>query len=156
MLVAGGHATEPFRTPSPVTLLRDDVAASESALASATAGQDDPAAQAEAAAVPIRLEALGGVSPTTSPRPSSLVVDATNDALDSARACVAAAGEVPLGRAVRLIELSHMVIIAASLTAVLPPPAPDAGVTPTGTTAVDTATLAQLALRHDRARARTR
>ena len=46
-----------------------------------------------------------------------------------------------------------MVIIAASLTAVLPPLAPDAGVTPTGTTAVDTATLAQLALQHDRARA---
>ena len=46
-----------------------------------------------------------------------------------------------------------MVIIAASLTNALPPIAPGAGVTPAGSTDVPTATLAQIALRHDRARA---
>jgi len=143
----------PFRTPSPATVLRDDVAAAESALGTAAGVQDGALAAAEAAAVPARLDALGGVSPTTSPRPSANFQLALNQALESAHQCVAGAQEDPLGGLCASIELSHWAIAAASGTAGQALPAPDAGLTPAGTTSVDTATLSRLALEHDRYRA---
>jgi len=144
---------EPFRTPSPVTVLRDDVAASESALATAAASDSGELAAAEAAAVSVRLDALGGVSPTSSPRPSTELEAALNAALQSARLCVAGAGADPLGGLCASIELSHAAIAAASGTVVQGLISPDAGLTPAPTTTVDAATLAQLALQHDQARA---
>lgn len=144
---------EPFRTPSPVTLLRDDVAASESALAAAASTTDGDFAAAEAVAAPLRLDALGGVSPTSSPRPSTDIEVALNGAIASAHQCVAGAGEDPLGGLCASIELSHWAIAAASGTSMQTTIAPDAGLTPAGSTGVHPATLSQLALEHDKARA---
>ena len=143
----------PFRTPSPVTVLRDNVAAAEAALAVASGAERSDRTAAEAAAIPVRLGALGGVSATSSPRPATDFDAALDAALAAAHECVAGAEDDPLGGLCSSIELSHWAIAAASGTTVQSLPAPEAGLTPHDTTAVDTATLARLALEHDRARA---
>lgn len=145
---------DPFRTPTPETVLRDNVAAAEAAVGAAARASDDPLAPLEQAAVPIRLEALGGVSPTSSPRPASDLT-ATLAAADAATAeCMETAGEDPLGGLCASIALSHAVIGAGAgeawkASAYLP--APDT--LPGPDSAVSTDTLAQLALGHDRLRA---
>jgi len=144
---------EAFRTPSAMTVLRDDVAAAESALLTAATATSGDLGEAEAEAVPIRLDALGGVSPTSSPRPSADFAAAFNAALASARQCVQAAGDDPLGSLCASIELSHWAIAAASGTSVQADIAPDAGLVPGTTTSVGGDALAQLALEHDKARA---
>jgi hypothetical protein len=144
---------EPFRTPSPITVLRDQVAAAEAALATAAEADSGDLASAEAAAVPVRLEALGGVSPTSSPRPSTDLQAAVNEALAAAHQCIAGANDDPLGGTCAAIELSHWVIAVASGATAEDLPAPGAGLVPAVATSVDVATLSQLALEHDRLRA---
>lgn len=146
---------EPFRTPTAETVLRDEVAAAESAVAAAAATSDDPYAPLESAAVPIRLEALGGVSPTSSPRPSNALAAALDAADEATTECMAAAGDDPLGGLCASIALSHTVIDAAgernAWKALAYLPAPET--LPGSDSAVSADTVAQLALGHDRLRA---
>ena len=146
---------EPFRTPSPVTVLRDHVAAAEAAVGTAAATSDDPLASVELAAVPTRLAALGGVSPTSSPRPEASLAAAL-DAVDAATtACMESAGDDPLGGLCASIALSHEVIRAAperfdwEALAYLAAPV----TLPGADSAVSTDAIAHLALEHDKLRA---
>ncbi len=141
----------PFRTPSPTTVLRDQVAAAEAAVGVAAGSATGDAASAEAAAVPVRLAALGGVSPTSSPRPSAELDEAIAAAEEAARGCVDEAGEDALGGLCASILLSHSAISATSPLAADANP-PRATVPATGV-GVAVSTLAQLALEHDKARA---
>ena len=146
---------EPFRSPSQITMLRDDVAAAEAAVASAAAVSDDPLAGVELAAVPVRLTALGGVSPTSSPRPDASLAEALDGASDATTACMDNAGDDPLGGLCASIALSHAVILAAperfawEALAYLAEPV----TLPGADSAVPSETLALLALEHDRLRA---
>ena len=142
---------DPFRTPSPTTVLRDKVAAAEAAVAgeakNATSDQA-AAAAAEAAAVPIRLAALGGVSPTSSPRPSLGFSDAVDWAMETTGDCSVEASGEPLGALCTSILLSHSIIAATDPNAV----------TAQATIVVgdddgDVGVIAQLALEHDKTRA---
>ncbi|MGC4174788.1 hypothetical protein [Demequina sp.] len=145
---------EPVRTPTPITVLRDHVAAAESALATAAGTSTDPLAAVEAAAVPIRLAALGGVSPTSSPRPDADFAMALSVATDTARDCMEAAGDDPLGDLCASILLSHLAMSAAAGTVTPEMTDYSSAVTgPGATTEVDAGTLARLALAHDQLRA---
>jgi hypothetical protein len=137
-----------------VTVLRDHVATAEAAVGNAAANGTGPIAEAESAAVPVRLAALGGVSPTSSPRPSADLDDAIAAATGAARECIDGAGEDPLGGLCASILLSHSVISG--------PPEPaqwDAAnfvvgsqVTPPSATAVTADNISRLALEHDKLR----
>ena len=146
---------EPFRTPSPTTVLRDHVAASEAAVGAAAGGSTGPAAGAEAAAVPIRLAALGGVSPTSSPRPSENLDAAIKAAQDAARECLEGAEDDPLGGLCASILLSHSLILGPPVaptweaTAFLEGPQ----VTPGADSHVSAEEVGELALEHDKLRA---
>jgi len=149
--------TEPeaFRTPTALTVLRDHVAAAESAVEAAAPSSRDPLAVVEANAVPVRLAALGGVSPTSSPRPSGSLAVALEGAESAAAACMDAAGEDPIGGLCASVLLSHLAIDAEAqrndweMTAYLPEPP----TLPPADSEVSADVLAQLALAHDRLRA---
>ena len=145
---------EPFRTPSPLTVLRDHVAAAEAevgAQATSVIGADGDAAAAEAAAVPIRLEALGGVSPTSSPRPSLDYLDALDTAIAATGECSQAAVGEPLGALCASMELSHSVIRATAPYA-SSVEVPQASVLTTDADG-DADVISQVALEHDKTRA---
>ena len=148
-------APEPFRTPSPITVLRDQVAAAEAAVESSARGAAGDQADAEGAAVPARLSALGGVSPTSSPRPDSVFADAVATAQSQALACMQAAESDPLGGLCASMALSHATIDAAANPSLVDatPFIVDAALTPGNGTAVTPDQLSRLALEHDQARA---
>jgi len=108
--------TEPqaFRTPSPVTIARDQLAAAERAVGSAASAGDDALAQAERDAAPVRVAALGGVSPTSAPRATDDLAAAIASARDTALTCMGAAGDDPLAGLCASIALSHEVMSAAA------------------------------------------
>ena len=145
--------TEPeaFRTPSPVTIVRDQLAAAEGAVESAASAGDDALAQAERDAAPVRVAALGGVSPTSAPRAADDLEAAIASARDAALACMGAAGDDPLAGLCASIALSHEVMS----TAADPLTIADAGygsgpdTLPGADTEVSTAELSELALAHD-------
>ena len=146
---------EPFRTPSPITVLRDHVAAAEAAVEAAAPSSDDPLAVVEANAVPVRLGALGGVSPTSSPRPAGSLSQALEDAEAAAAQCMDGAGDDPLGGLCASILLSHKAINAESerndwesLAYLAEPPT-----LPPADSTVPADVLSRLALEHDKLRA---
>lgn len=147
---------DPFRTPSEITVIRDGVAAAEEAVSAATGASQGALAEAESRNAPVRIEALGGVSPTSSPRPAADLDAAITAAIDSAHACASAAGDDPLGALCAAIELSHHLGLLAADPAPRVPEARTidaaAGLVPTGDTTVPAPALSQLALAHDRAR----
>ena len=108
-------------------------------------------ASAEAAAVPVRLAALGGVSPTSSPRATAQLAPAVDAALAVATTCSEAAGDDSLGGLCASIALSHAVIAATSPS--VADVAPPTATVPTLGAQVAPGALAKLALEHDKARA---
>jgi len=149
---------DPFRTPSATTVMRDQLAAAEQAVQAAAIASSGAVADAEAALAPTRVAALGGVSPTSSPRPSADVDAAIAEALAQAEECSRAAEDTTLAGLCSSIALSHHLVAFAA------DPEPrgepqvrtvddSAGVLPSASTLVDDAFLAQVTLTHDRARA---
>jgi hypothetical protein len=151
--------TEPdaFRTPSEVTILRDHAAAAEQAVAAAANASQGALAEAEVRNAPVRIDALGGVSPTSSPRPAADLDAALAAAIEAAHVCEDGAGDDPIGALCAAIELSHHLGLFAADPEPRAPEAravdPSAGFVPAGETSVGSDELAQLALEHDRARA---
>jgi len=143
--------TEPeaFRTPSPVTIVRDQLAAAEGAVESAASAGDDALAQAERDAAPVRVAALGGVSPTSAPRAADDLEAAIASARDAALACMGAAGDDPLAGLCASIALSHEVMSAAAdpLTIAGYGSGPDT--LPGPDSALPLGDLSELALAHD-------
>lgn len=146
---------EPFRTPSPVTVLRDQMAAAETAVGNAAANGTGPVAEAEEAAVPVRLTALGGVSPTSSPRASTDLESTVAAASAAARDCMDGADHNPLGGLCASILLAHTVLSAQPELAQWDATDLVVGsqVTPPSNTAVTADTVSRLALEHDQLRA---
>ena len=143
---------DPFRTPSEVTVLRDRVAAAEQAVGTAAGLASGPLADAESAAVPARLDALAGVSPTSSPRPAADLAAAAAAAQQEALDCMAGAGEDPLAALCASIALSHAAIAGVADPAGARDSVVEGGLVPTADSPIDRATVAQLALEHDKLR----
>jgi len=148
----------PFRTPSPSTVIRDGVAAAESAVDAAAQGSTDVLGEVESVLAPTRVAALGGVSPTSSPRPSADLAAAIAAASDQASECAETTDDPTLGGLCASIVLSHALVTFAA------DPAPrgepqvrvvdeTAAVIPDASTQVDPQRVAEWALAHDRARA---
>lgn len=143
---------DPFRTPSAVTVLRDNVAAAEQALGAAAGSATGPLADAEAAAVPTRLEALAGVSPTSSPRPAADLAAAAAAAQQQALDCMKSAGEDPLGALCASIALSHAAITAVADPTSAADAVTEGGTAPSADSTLNRDTVARLALEHDKLR----
>lgn len=157
----------PVRTPAPATLARDDLAQGEATVLAAAGPASGQLASLEAALVPARLAALGGVAPpwpsaTASPSPTALpsLATAVEQARDEAIALSATTDDANLALLGHSIALSHALTL---WFAALPEgglgAAERAFVTtgsqsfvPAANTAIAPDILSELALMHDRAR----
>lgn len=148
---------EPFRTPSPTTVMRDHLAAAEQTVQGAASASTGAVAETEAGLAPARIAALGGVSPTSSPRPTADLDAAVAAALAQADACAETAEDATLAGLCVSTALSHRLVAFAADPEPRGEPQvrmvdPAAGVLPEASTLVDDSFLAQVALAHDRAR----
>lgn len=143
---------EPFRSPSEITVLRDNIAALEQAVGTAADLATGPQADAEAAAVPSRLELLAGVSPTSSPRAAADLAAAAAEAQAAAVDCMVAAGDDPLAALCASIALSHAAIAGTADPDSAPGTVVDGGTEPGSDSVLDRDEIAVLALEHDKLR----
>jgi hypothetical protein len=165
-------APEPIRTPSASVRLRDEVARTEAGVIMATGVQPTgPLAAAEAADAPVRLAALGGVSPAWTPVPSLArstpavapgVRESVVAARDAALTCALSTDDPTLAALCASIAVSHAATLFAAGLASGDTALPDVvnrpivtanpALTPPVGASVTADERSRLALEHDRAR----